>query len=93
MMKYPYTLTAKIAMFPWKHHMSKSWIYKYYAIGVVASLPVFAWLNGKSTLKNFIYFYPHNFYSLLIYFSVNSPGNIKKYEDQMAKEAALLHEH
>lgn len=24
---------------------------------------------------------------------VNSPGNIKKYQDQMAKEAALAHDH
>ncbi|KAI9555811.1 hypothetical protein GHT06_018327 [Daphnia sinensis] len=71
MMKYPYTFTAKLAMFPWKHHMSTSWIYRYYAIGVVATLPVFVWLNGK----------------------INSPGNIKKYEEQMAKEAALAHGH
>jgi len=70
-MKYPYTLTAKLAMFPWKHHISSSWMYRYYAIGVVASLPIFVWLNGK----------------------INSPGNIKKYQDQMAKEAALAHEH
>uniref|UniRef100_A0A0P6FSM2 Uncharacterized protein n=1 Tax=Daphnia magna TaxID=35525 RepID=A0A0P6FSM2_9CRUS len=54
-----------------EHHMSTSWIYRYYAIGVVATLPVFVWLNGK----------------------INSPGNIKKYEDQMAKEAALAHDH
>ncbi|XP_046652664.1 uncharacterized protein LOC124343372 [Daphnia pulicaria] len=71
MMKYPYTLTAKIGMFPFKHHMSKSWIYKYYAVGVLTTFPIFVWLNDK----------------------INSPGNIKKYEDQMAKEAALLHEH
>ena len=55
-MKYPYTLSAKVAMFPWKHHMSQSWLYKYYAIGVVATLPIFVWLNGKSNKHSFTTF-------------------------------------
>lgn len=66
-MKYPYTLTAKIAMFPWKHHMGKSWIYKYYVIGVVATLPVYAWLNDKSIVE-FRQILSH-FYSLHFLFS------------------------
>lgn len=40
-MKYPYTFTAKIAQFPWKFYISKSWVYRYYAIAVVVTFPVF----------------------------------------------------
>lgn len=64
-MKYPYTLSAKLGMFPWKHHMTHSWLYRYYAIGVVVSIPAFMWLNGKS---NCLIFYPKIIY-LMYFFS------------------------
>merc|ERR1711860_155253 len=70
-MKYPYTFSAKLALFPYRHHFQNHWVFKYYTFGLIASFPVFMWLSGK----------------------INSPGNIKKYEDQMAKEAAEAHGH
>ena len=39
--KYPYTLTAKIANFPYKYYMQYSWLYKYYIIGTLVCLPIF----------------------------------------------------
>uniref|UniRef100_A0A2A4JH47 Uncharacterized protein n=1 Tax=Heliothis virescens TaxID=7102 RepID=A0A2A4JH47_HELVI len=40
-MKFPYTFSAKIAQFPLKFYVQNQWIWKYWAIGVVVSLPVF----------------------------------------------------
>ncbi|CRK91645.1 CLUMA_CG005295, isoform A [Clunio marinus] len=40
-MKFPYTFSAKIAQFPLKWHVQNSWIWRYYLIGLVVSLPVF----------------------------------------------------
>ena len=48
-MKYPYTMSAKLAMFPWQHHFSGHWIYKYTFFGCIASLPVFMWITEKRT--------------------------------------------
>ena len=39
--KYPYTLTAKIANFPYKYYIQYSWLYKYYIIGTLVCLPIF----------------------------------------------------
>lgn len=40
-MKFPYTFSAKLAQFPYKHYFSNQWIWKYYAISVVLCIPVF----------------------------------------------------
>jgi len=40
-MKFPYTFSAKIAQFPWKHYFSNQWIWKYYAVSVLLCIPVF----------------------------------------------------
>lgn len=40
-MKFPYTFSAKIAQFPYKFYFQKQWIWKFYAVGVLASIPVF----------------------------------------------------
>ncbi|KAL3285659.1 hypothetical protein HHI36_000191 [Cryptolaemus montrouzieri] len=40
-MKFPYTMSAKIAQFPIKMYLQKQWIWKYYAVSVVLCLPVF----------------------------------------------------
>ncbi|XP_059612029.1 uncharacterized protein LOC132258650 [Phlebotomus argentipes] len=40
-MKFPYTYSAKIAQFPYKFYFTKQWIWKYYAVAVVCSLPIF----------------------------------------------------
>lgn len=40
-MKFPYTFTAKLAQFPLKFHIQKQWIWRYYAIALVVSTPLF----------------------------------------------------
>ncbi|XP_065169142.1 uncharacterized protein [Atheta coriaria] len=40
-MKFPHTFTSKLVQFPWKHYFTNQWIWKYYAIAVVVSIPVF----------------------------------------------------
>lgn len=74
-MKYPYTLSAKIAQFPLKFHMQNSWIWRYYPLGVLFSLPFFAFISklGKHLLLV-------NVQDLVSSFVVNSPENKKKWE-------------
>jgi len=45
-MKYPYTLGAQIAQFPYKFYWDNNWNFKYYIIAVIASFPVFYKING-----------------------------------------------
>ncbi|XP_011707883.1 PREDICTED: uncharacterized protein LOC105462744 [Wasmannia auropunctata] len=40
-MKYPYTLTAKAAQFPYKYYIKHSWLYKYMLIGTLVAFPIF----------------------------------------------------
>lgn len=40
-MKYPYTISAKLAQFPYKFVLQNHWFFKYYAIGLLMSLPIF----------------------------------------------------
>ncbi|XP_026466862.1 uncharacterized protein LOC113370411 [Ctenocephalides felis] len=40
-MKYPYTLSAKIAQFPFKFYLNNNALWKYYFIAVAVSIPVF----------------------------------------------------
>ncbi|TGZ49173.1 uncharacterized protein Roh [Temnothorax longispinosus] len=40
-MKYPYTLTAKVAQFPYRYYVKHSWLYKYLLIGTLVSFPIF----------------------------------------------------
>lgn len=40
-MKYPYTLSAKIAQFPFKHYIDNAWGFKYFLISAVVCLPIF----------------------------------------------------
>ncbi|KAG4068634.1 hypothetical protein HA402_002325 [Bradysia odoriphaga] len=40
-MKFPYTFSAKIAQFPYKFYFQNQWIWKFYAVGVLVSIPVF----------------------------------------------------
>ncbi|XP_028128302.1 uncharacterized protein LOC114324628 [Diabrotica virgifera virgifera] len=44
-MKFPYTFTAKLVQFPYKHYFKHNWIYRYYVFGVIASLPIFMYLS------------------------------------------------
>ncbi|XP_008205515.1 uncharacterized protein LOC100118244 [Nasonia vitripennis] len=40
-MKYPYTLSAKIAQFPYKHYYKHSWAFKYFLYSTIICLPIF----------------------------------------------------
>lgn len=53
-MKFPYTLSAKVAQFPLKFHIQKQWIWRYWAIAIVLSTPVFYKINKMG--KNFLYY-------------------------------------
>ncbi|CAO1443187.1 unnamed protein product [Diamesa serratosioi] len=40
-MRYPYTFSAKLAQFPFKHYIKNQWIWRYYFIAVGCCIPVF----------------------------------------------------
>lgn len=40
-MKYPYTFSAKVAQFPFKHYIKNQWIWRYYLVAVGCCIPVF----------------------------------------------------
>ncbi|XP_076638039.1 reduction of Rh1 isoform X1 [Colletes latitarsis] len=42
-MKFPYTLSAKIAQFPYKYYFThkSSWVFKFWLISVVLTAPLF----------------------------------------------------
>ncbi|XP_058790017.1 uncharacterized protein LOC131663564 [Phymastichus coffea] len=40
-MKYPYTLSAKIAQFPFKYYYDNSWVFKYSAFAFILCIPIF----------------------------------------------------
>merc|ERR1712212_159689 len=48
MMKYPYTVSAKLAQFPFTYYLKNQWIFKYYFIGVGLSIPVFHWFQKQA---------------------------------------------
>lgn len=50
-MKYPYTWTAKIAQFPYKHYYENSWAFRYWLYGVVVCAPMFYMLQKMSYSK------------------------------------------
>jgi len=45
-MKYPYTLSAKVAQFPYKFHWNNNWLFRYYFYGLAVSAPFFYWINS-----------------------------------------------
>merc|ERR1711875_77398 len=48
-MKYPYTLGAKIAQFPFGYYLKNQWVFKYYLIGIAASTPIFKAFQDAAT--------------------------------------------
>lgn len=40
-MKYPYTFSAKIAQFPFKHYFKHNWVVRYYCLSIVLCAPLF----------------------------------------------------
>ncbi|XP_014471112.1 PREDICTED: uncharacterized protein LOC106742556 [Dinoponera quadriceps] len=40
-MKYPYTIVAKVAQFPYKYYWKHSWLFKYLIYSTVLSAPIF----------------------------------------------------
>ncbi|KAH1001054.1 uncharacterized protein LOC125502792 [Dendroctonus ponderosae] len=47
-MKYPYTLSAKLAQFPYKFYLKNNWVVKYYLISLVVCIPVFKSISNLS---------------------------------------------
>merc|ERR1711887_147911 len=47
-MKYPYTMGAKIAQFPFGYYIKNQWMFKYYLIGVGMSIPIFKWFQDAA---------------------------------------------
>ncbi|KAK2716549.1 hypothetical protein QYM36_006884 [Artemia franciscana] len=45
-MKYPYTISAKIAQFPHRFYFEKSRHYRWWFYGMAASLPLFFWISS-----------------------------------------------
>lgn len=52
-MKFPYTLSAKIAQFPMKYYIQNQWVWRYWMVGIAVSLPVFYKIHklGKLTAQ------------------------------------------
>lgn len=148
-MKYPYTYTAKMAQFPYKFYFANSWLYKYWVVGLVCSLPIFYKIHTAGTYYiwlvcvfinqhspeigldhvtftlcrrererercNFIRLNEMNNYNIcmlivlafmhycsyfhltlylfLFVFTVNSPANVRLWEEKDRKEAAEHHGH
>jgi len=40
-MAYPYTITAKVAHFPYKHYFMKNWMYRYVLYSAIITYPLF----------------------------------------------------
>lgn len=51
-MKYPYTLGAKIAQFPYKFYFKNNWIVRYYCFSLVLCIPIF---KSISNLGKYLY--------------------------------------
>lgn len=48
-MKFPYTLSAKIAQFPYKFYFKNNWVFRYYIFALAVSLPVFMKISNLGT--------------------------------------------
>lgn len=40
-MKFPYTLSAKLAQFPFKYYFKNNWVFRYYIFSLALTFPVF----------------------------------------------------
>jgi len=47
-MVFPYTMTARLAQFPFKWYWKNEWLMRYYAYAIVICIPVFFWIQKKS---------------------------------------------
>lgn len=88
-MKFPYTLSAKIAQFPFKFYYNNNWLFKYYIFGLVVSLPVFMKISKLGNTLFLVQTVEHLLQ--FFYFIANSPGNVAKWAEMKKKEAAEHH--
>jgi hypothetical protein len=54
-MKFPYTWSAKIAQFPLRFLINNNPLWKYYFLGVLASVPVFWKIDRAGMLQHKIF--------------------------------------
>ncbi|RXG70214.1 hypothetical protein Avbf_02191 [Armadillidium vulgare] len=47
-MKYPYTFSSKLALFPWAFHFKHNWLFRWWFVGMGLSLPIFAYISSKA---------------------------------------------
>ncbi|KAF0290961.1 hypothetical protein FJT64_010873 [Amphibalanus amphitrite] len=45
-MKYPYTLSAKIAQFPWGLYWKNAWVFRYGAFASAITFPIFVMIQN-----------------------------------------------
>ena len=45
-MKYPYTLSAKIAQFPWGMYWKNAWVFRYGAFASALTFPIFVMIQN-----------------------------------------------
>lgn len=85
-MVYPYTISAKIAQFPYQLYM-RHWMYRYLAFGILGSYPVFLWIHSKGwrwyTINSAWFNFKANNISLRI---VNSPAAKAVHAERLRKE-------
>lgn len=81
-MKYPYTISAKIAQFPYRYYYQHSWMFKYLIFGTLITLPIFYKIQKlcksyslSQCLSDLSGIYYH-----LPLFSAFSPENVKKWD-------------
>lgn len=88
-MKFPYTISAKIAQFPWKHYFGKQFIWKYYIGGVLVCIPLFKKISNLcKCIATFLLLFVS---AILFFFLANSPENVAKWAEIRRKEAAEHH--
>ena len=91
-MKFPYTFAAKVAQFPYKMYFTQQWIWKYYAISLVISAPLFYKIQklGKSNAVNIgSRTTPNPVICYLL--PANSPEAKAKWAEQKKKELEAHH--
>lgn len=86
-MKFPYTFSAKIAQFPFRHHMKHDWIWRYYPLAVLLCIPIFAKISKLCRYFSYVIDYVITYFICL----ANSPENVAKWAEIRRKEAEGHH--
>ncbi|XP_071533887.1 uncharacterized protein roh isoform X2 [Panulirus ornatus] len=47
-MKFPYTFSSKVALFPYNYYFKNVWFVRYYIVGATLCIPVFTWIQKQA---------------------------------------------